>query len=133
MSEGSAPASGRGAEAGWGRRVAALVIDWLIANLAAFALVRDPAVWQAPVTGLDFVPLGIFALEVWVTTAFVGASIGQRLRHLVVARVDGRPVGLFRAFVRTVGILLVVPPLIVGSDGRGLHDRVAGTVIVRAR
>ena len=133
MSEGSAPASGRGAEAGWGRRVAALVIDWLIANLAAFALVRDPAVWQAPVTGLDFVPLGIFALEVWVTTAFVGASIGQRLRHLVVARVDGRPVGLLRAFVRTVGILLVVPPLIVGSDGRGLHDRVAGTVIVRAR
>jgi uncharacterized RDD family membrane protein YckC len=30
-------------------------------------------------------------------------------------------------------ILLVLPPLIVDRDGRGLHDRLAGTVLVRAR
>ena len=28
---------------------------------------------------------------------------------------------------------LVVPPLIMDADGRGLHDRAAGTVVVRAR
>ncbi len=104
---------------GGGGRIAALVVDWLLANLAAFALVRDPAVWQAPVTGLDFVPLAVFAVEVWILTAFVGASVGQRLRHLVVARLDGRPVGLVRAFVRTALILLVVPPFLVGARRPG--------------
>ena len=78
-------------------------------------------------------PLGLFALEVWLMTAFVGASIGQRFRHIAVARLDGQPVGLLRALVRTLLILLVLPPFVVGRDGRGLHDRVAGTAIVRTR
>jgi uncharacterized RDD family membrane protein YckC len=125
--------TGRGLPASWGRRAAALIIDWVLANLAAFAVVRDPAVWQAPVDGVDFVPLGLFALEVWLMTAFVGASIGQRLRHIAVVRLDGRPVGLSRALLRTLLILLVVPPFVVGGDGRGLHDRLAGTAIVRTR
>jgi uncharacterized RDD family membrane protein YckC len=125
--------NGRGFPASWGRRAAALIIDWVLANLAAFAVVRDPAVWQAPVDAVDFVPLGLFALEVWLMTAFVGASIGQRLRHIAVVRLDGRPVGLSRALLRTLLILLVVPPFVVGGDGRGLHDRLAGTAIVRTR
>jgi uncharacterized RDD family membrane protein YckC len=125
--------NGRGFPASWGRRAAALIIDWVLANLAAFAVVRDPAVWQAPVDGVDFVPLGLFALEVWLMTAFVGASIGQRLRHIAVVRLDGRPVGLSRALLRTLLILLVVPPFVIGGDGRGLHDRLAGTAIVRTR
>jgi uncharacterized RDD family membrane protein YckC len=127
------PDAGRGAQAGWGTRITALVLDWFLANLAAFAIVRDTGIWQAPVTGVDFVPLAVFAAEIWLMTAFVGASVGQRLRHLVVARLDGAPVGVVRAFVRTVLILLVLPPLIVDRDGRGLHDRLAGTVLVRAR
>ncbi|WP_026256781.1 RDD family protein [Actinopolymorpha alba] len=127
------PATGRGALAGWGARIAALLIDWLVANLAAFALVRDAAIWQAPVTAVDFLPLAVFGLETWLMTAFVGASIGQRVRHLVVARLDGQPVGLVRGFVRAALVLLVVPVLIVDADGRGLHDRLAGTVLVRGR
>lgn len=127
------PDAGRGALAGWGTRITALVLDWFLANLAAFAIVRDTGIWQAPVTGVDFVPLAVFAAEIWLMTAFVGASVGQRLRHLVVARLDGAPVGVVRAFVRTLLILLVLPPLIVDRDGRGVHDRLAGTVLVRAR
>jgi uncharacterized RDD family membrane protein YckC len=127
------PKSGRGSLAGWGTRITALVLDWFLANLAAFALVRDTGIWQAPVTGSDFVPLAVFGAEIWLMTAFVGASVGQRLRHLVVVGVDGRPAGVVRAFVRTTLILLVLPPLIVDADGRGLHDRLAGTVLVRTR
>ncbi|MEQ7123419.1 RDD family protein [Actinopolymorpha sp. B11F2] len=127
------PEAGRGSLAGWGTRITALILDWFLANLAAFALVRDAGIWQAPATGRDLVPLAVFALEVWLMTAFVGASVGQRLRHLVVVRLDGAPVGVVRAFVRTALILLVLPPLIVDRDGRGLHDRLAGTALVRAR
>lgn len=127
------PEDGRGALAGWGSRITALLLDWLLANLVAIALVRDPGVWQAPVTAVDFVPLMVFGVEIWLMTAFVGASIGQRMRHLVVARLDGRPVGFARSLVRAVLVLLVLPPLVVDADGRGLHDRLAGTVLVRAR
>jgi uncharacterized RDD family membrane protein YckC len=34
--------------------------------------------------------------------------------------------------VRTAGVVLLVPVLLVGRDGRGLHDRLAGTVVVHA-
>jgi len=36
-----------------------------------------------------------------------------------------------RALVRGLLLCLAVPPLIVGQDGRGLHDRAAGTRVVR--
>ncbi|HEY8455308.1 MAG TPA: RDD family protein [Actinopolymorphaceae bacterium] len=130
---GSTPGTGArvGVPAGWGRRITALIIDWLVANLAAFALVRDGAVWQPPTTWIDFVPLAVFGVEVWLLTAFVGASVGHRLRGLVVVRTDGTAVGPVRAFIRTALILLVLPPVLVGADGRGLHDRLAGTMILQ--
>lgn len=127
------PERGRGSLAGWGARITALLVDWLLANLAALGIVQDDAVWQAPVTALDFLPLALFGAQVWLMTGLVGASIGQRLRHLLVVRLDGQPVGLARALLRTVLILLVLPPFIVDADGRGLHDKIAGTVLVRAR
>ena len=34
--------------------------------------------------------------------------------------------------LRTALLLLLVPALITDRDGRGLHDRAAGTVVVRA-
>ena len=47
-------------------------------------------------------------------------------------RVDGKPVTLLVALVRTLLICLVVPPVIFNRDHRGLHDLVAGTVTVDA-
>jgi uncharacterized RDD family membrane protein YckC len=35
--------------------------------------------------------------------------------------------------VRTVLLCLVIPAFIWDRDGRGLHDKAAGTVVVRAR
>ena len=42
-----------------------------------------------------------------------------------------RAPGLLRAAARTALLLLVVPAVVQDGDGRGLHDRAAGTVIVR--
>ncbi|HEY6740209.1 MAG TPA: RDD family protein [Actinopolymorphaceae bacterium] len=127
------PESGRGSRAGWGRRIVALVIDWAVANFAAYAVVRDDQIFRPPTTAIDALPLGVFALEVLLLTAFLGATIGQRILRIGVARLDGRPVGLPRAALRTLLILLVLPPLVQDSDGRGLHDRLAGTVVLRSR
>ncbi|AMC68982.1 membrane protein [Mycobacterium tuberculosis] len=51
---------------------------------------------------------------------------------LVVVAVGGRrPVGIGRLVVRGLLIGLVVPPLFTDSDGRGLHDRLTATAVVR--
>lgn len=125
------PASGSGSLAGWGRRIVALVIDWLLANLAAFAIVRDNQIWDRPLTALDALPLLVFAIQAWLLTAWAAGTIGQRLLGIAVLRLQPHPVGLARGLLRTVLILLVVPPVVLDEDGRGLHDKAAGTIIVR--
>jgi len=49
-----------------------------------------------------------------------------------VVPVGGGWVGPWRPIVRTVLLLLVVPALIWDSDQRGFHDKLAGTVLIRA-
>ena len=105
-----------------GPRLQAFAIDAAMCALIAWGFWRDP-VWSTP----------IFALEVLVLTTFLGASAGQFLRGLRVVRPDGRPPGLLRSVVRTALLLLLVPALIWDRDGRGLHDKVAGTLLVRVR
>ncbi len=126
------PATGPGSVAGWGSRLLALGLDWLLANLAALALLRTQAIWSSR-SGLTWVPFAVWFVETWLLTALTGASAGQRLLHLHVLRLDRRPVGLWRGLVRTALIALVVPPLVWDRDGRGLHDKTAGTIVVRAR
>jgi uncharacterized RDD family membrane protein YckC len=76
--------------------------------------------------------LGIFFLEVGLLTALTGASIGQRIMKIRVVTWPGQLYAPPRsAFLRTFLILLILPPVIVDSEGRGLHDRIAGTEVVR--
>lgn len=114
------PGEGPGSVAGFGPRLVAFLLDALLCDLIAYGLLRDLR-WVTPV----------FAVEVFVLTATLGASAGQRVRGLRVARLDGRPVGLWRALVRTALLCLLVPALIWDRDRRGLHDKAVGTVVVR--
>ena len=50
-----------------------------------------------------------------------------------VATLSGRWVGLWRPIVRTALLVLVTPAVIWDPDQRGLHDKAAGTVLVRRR
>jgi len=116
------PAEGRGSVAGFGPRLAAFLVDAVLCALIAWGIAGDQA-WTTP----------IFAAEVLVLTVLGGASAGQRVRGLQVVRLDGRPVGVPRALLRTGLLLLLVPALVWDRDGRGLHDRLAGTVVLHAR
>ena len=123
------PRQGRGSVAGWGRRVLALFVDWIASMLAA-ATFAGPDVfssrgWEA------WAPMAVFLAEASLLTALVGGSFGQLVTRIAVVRVDGRPLNLLLAVVRTFLVCLVVPPLIFNRDRRGLHDLVAGTVTVR--
>jgi len=49
-----------------------------------------------------------------------------------VVRLDGGGrLGPFGALLRSLAICLVVPAVVWDRDGRGLHDRSVGTVVVR--
>lgn len=59
-----------------------------------------------------------------------GFTVGKRLFGLRVGKLGG-PLTPIHVIVRTVLLLLVIPAVIWDRDGRGLHDRWAGTVEVR--
>jgi uncharacterized RDD family membrane protein YckC len=120
------PRSGPRSVAGVARRLGSLMIDWLIAALIALAVFGDKN--QASV---QYLTLAIFAVEIWLLTALTGFTVGKRLLGMRVARLDGRPVGFYRSFIRTILFLLVVPPLVLDGDLRGLHDKAAGTIVIR--
>ncbi|MGZ4460956.1 MAG: RDD family protein [Nocardioidaceae bacterium] len=115
------PADGTGSVAGWSRRFAALFIDLAACSLIMLALPVD----------LRWLSTPLFIVEVTVLTVLLGGSFGQIALRVAVVRLDGRPVSLLAALVRTLAICAVVPPLVFNPDQRGLHDLAVGTVTVR--
>ncbi len=124
------PERGPGAVAGWGRRLLALLIDWILSTLAASALTGHSV--ATPPSGADaWVPLLVFAFEVCVLTMTVGASAGQLVTRVGVQRVAGGRLDPLRSLARTVLICLVFAPLIYNRDQRGLHDLATDSIAVR--
>lgn len=127
------PESGRGSVAGWSRRLAALLIDWIACSLIALAFFYHPqAGHMADVFAQPrlWTPV-VFGAQDFVLTALTGFTLGKRLLGLRVVRVNGRPVGLW-ALPRTILLMLVVPALMMDRDLRGLQDKAAGTIVVHA-
>jgi hypothetical protein len=114
------PEEGPRSVAGAGRRLGALFIDWLLCMVISVAVFRT-----------QYLTIAVFAVEVYVLTALTGFTVGKRLLRLRVVRLDGKPVGLWWALIRTLLLLAVVPPLIFDSDLRGLHDKAANTLVIR--
>jgi uncharacterized RDD family membrane protein YckC len=121
------PEEGPGAVAGYGRRLLALVVDWLIALLVAQVL--SAALDLSP-GARGFVTLAIFGALAWLLTAIFGTTPGKRLAGLRVASLDGEPIGFLGAFERAVLLVLLLPAVLWDRDHRGLHDRAARTVVV---
>ncbi len=116
--------------AGFGRRLAALAIDWFVSIAAARILFRSAA-YGSPESSAA--TLLVFAAEVIVFTWLMAASFGQRLLGLRVVRAHGGPLGLWRTVVRTVLLCLVIPAIVIDDRGRGLHDRSVDSIVIDVR
>ncbi|MGC3952876.1 MAG: RDD family protein [Propionicimonas sp.] len=125
------PRSGPGSLASWRSRIAALLLDWgasMIVAVSAFGVgVLRESGWRA------WMILAVFFVQKTVLTALVGGSFGQILARARVARLDGQPLGWWRAIARTAMICVVIPAVVVGAERRGLDDLVLGTVVVSRR
>lgn len=125
------PRTGPGSVAGFGSRLAAFLIDSVIANLLV-GLVYFAGVRPDPGLRGELVLLG-FLLQELVLVAAAGATLGMRIVRLRVARVaDGRQPDFVMVALRTALLALLIPALIWDADSRGMHDRASGTVVVRA-
>jgi uncharacterized RDD family membrane protein YckC len=118
------PADGPRSLGSFGRRLVALVVDWVVALLIAGWLLRSAGLGQ-------FGPLLVLLVENVVLVGTAGATIGHRLLGLRVETVDGTAPGPVKALVRSVLLCLAIPPLVWDADQRGLHDRWAGTLVAR--
>ncbi len=121
------PESGPRSVARFGPRLGAVAIDWALAYGLSWLLFptvtagpRNP--WLTPV---------IFGLLEVIFLLFFNGSIGQLLLRMRVVPISGGAMALWRPLVRTVLLCLGIPALIWDRDQRGLHDRLAGTVLVR--
>lgn len=138
-SENRGPEGGRGAAAGLGRRALALGVDWL-ASMAVASLFWREEGGVGPFAADPWATLGVFAVSTAVLVAVLGNTIGHRLLGLRVVpvveesdvrRAPAAPPGVRAGLVRTALLCLVVPAVVWDRSGRGLHDVVARTIVVR--
>ncbi|QKJ21165.1 RDD family protein [Microbacterium hominis] len=114
------PREGQGSIGRLGRRVGALFIDYGAAYIISGFFAWDP-----------LAILAIFGAIQIVFLPTLQGSPGHRVFGLRLVRADGAWVGLWRPVVRTLLLLVVIPAVIWDADQRGLHDKAAGTVLVR--
>lgn len=127
-----APETGEPEDPALGRRLVALLIDWVLAMLIARIVfgvdTTKPAqnVWEASAA------LVIYVVMVTLLVGLLGFSIGKRLLGLRVINTSGRPIGIARALIRTALLVLILPAILMTDDKRGLHDLAAGSKEIRA-
>ena len=115
------PREGTGSVGRLGRRVGALFLDY-----GAAYLISGFFGWDA------LAILVIFAAIQLVFIPTLQGSPGHRIFGMRIVRADGAWVGLWRPVVRTLLLIVVIPAVIWDVDQRGLHDKAAGTILLRA-
>lgn len=127
------PAQGKGSIARIGRRIGALVIDYLAATIIATGFFGYDQFALPAEAGLSmFAPMMVFAVLQIAFIPTLGGSPGHRILGMRLIHLGGRWVGLWRPVVRTLLLVLVIPAVVWDRDQRGLHDKAVGTVLIRA-
>jgi len=125
------PEHGPGSIATFGTRFGALIIDCVASGLVAALFVagrhadnvadRLPGSWS-------LIPLAVVYV---LGLSLGGQTLGMHLLGLRVVRLDGQRILPIPAAVRTILLFVLIPAVVVDKDGRGLHDRVTNTAVVR--
>lgn len=127
--------TGAGSAAPLLRRTAAFCVDWALCLLIAVGVFGMP--WGEVQGAYAFLPLGLLLAVNLLLVTTLGTTVGHRLLGIRVVSLDspGRaaPPPPTRALARAALLCLFVPVLVMDADGRGLHDKAARTVVVRAR
>lgn len=141
--------------AGRVRRLAAVLVDGLIALIAAIPILMYFDVWNTALAGQEPGLLVYIALFVWGLVAFVlinyslldkrGQTVGKYLLGVAIVGLNGErksaehlllrryiPVSVATQIPGIGGLLGLIDALFIfGKSRRCIHDRIAGTQVVR--
>lgn len=110
--------------------MAALMVDWL----ACYFIVAASAGGigrMAPNRSITV--LGLFFAEVAILSALQGASLGHKIFGVRIVRFsDGGAITPLQALIRTALLVSVIFAITFDEDGRGLHERMSGSVLTRS-
>lgn len=126
------PKEGSGSVASFSARAIAFLLDIVACTLVAGLVVtqlEDPSDLTR-----QLVPYIVLFWEHVLLVGLTGQTLGMRLLDLKVVRLKdpSRPPGFLTALVRTVPLLLTIG--LAGfftRDGRGMHDLLAGAIVLR--
>jgi uncharacterized RDD family membrane protein YckC len=116
------PEDGAGSVAPFVRRIGAVFVDWTLSLFIVRGLFG----------GNEWATLALFGVANLLLVGTLGTGVGGRLFRLRVARLDRGHPAPAAVLIRTVLLCLAIPALIWDRDGRGLHDKAAGTVVLRS-
>ncbi len=141
-------AAGADGVAGVGVRLGAAALDWLMLASLDLAVVyftlRVSRLQTGELLLLPAAPLIAFLLllnggYLAMFTAAGGQTLGKMAFHLRVVSAGGAPLSVGRSLMRVVSFLvsalpagLGLLPAVFDPSHRGLHDRLSGTLVVRA-
>ena len=116
--------------ASWGRRVLALLVDW-VASTFVVVLFMGWSDYSRPGGPGSLYVLVLFVIESALLTCTVGGSFGKLATRLRVVNVEtGGRLDPLRSLARQILVALVIPPLVFRPDRRGLHDIACGSATV---
>ncbi|MEA3180269.1 MAG: hypothetical protein QOI59_3792 [Gammaproteobacteria bacterium] len=114
--------------AGFGIRMGALLLDVVLIGILLNQLHER--------TNVELLALATYGAVMW---KLKGSTVGGIICGLQVVRIDGRPIDWPTAIVRALGCFLSLAVVGLGfiwiaidSDRQSWHDKIAGTVVVRA-
>ncbi|CAB4866791.1 unannotated protein [freshwater metagenome] len=116
-----------------GRRMAALLIDWIMSYAIAIGFFAGGGAFTDRVPHARIPVLLIFFAEMSIMTALGGASAGHRVMRMKVVRFsDGGVATPIQALIRTTLICLVITAITFDENGRGIHERFSNTKLINA-
>jgi len=116
---------------GLGRRMAALMVDWLACY---FIIAASAGGIGAMGTNRSWSVLTLFFLEILILSALQGASLGHRIFGIKIVRfTDGGAISPLQALIRSALLVTVIFAITFDENGRGMHERFSQTVLTRSK
>jgi uncharacterized RDD family membrane protein YckC len=114
------------------------VLSGTIGGILALALRSRPGSGEMPFMYLIYFGV-IFSYFTYFWTRQHGQTLGQKIMGVRVVRLDGQPMSIGTSIVRVIGFWVNGLILLLGwlwplwdAQSQGWHDKMAGTIVVRA-
>ncbi len=127
------PESGPGSIAGRGVRLGALLVDLVLMAMVTSLFVEFDPNRPDVMQRFNYTSVAVWFVVTTLMVGVFGFTAGRAVFGRRVVRLDGATMVGWRAAPRTLLTGLLLPAAFGDADGRGVHDKVLGTVVVRTR